>query len=212
MFEKEIAKGIALLDGKYPSWESKIDLNRFEMKQGHSCVLGQVLPNGFYGPEARALVGIGGDRFGNNYLQVMRAFGFSALVDDPSDVWDTLTREWKAAITKRREEAKVKDEIKVGDRVRFAVVAGSGIGTVAVTPWQDEEHTWTVVRTSTGHYEIVLMDNVKKVTRPDNMSSCAEEGIKFLVKNGKKIHAIALVRSVTSWGLVAARDYVESLV
>lgn len=46
--EERVARGAALLDGKFPQWEGSLDLDKLDIKRTDSCVLGQ-LYGGYYG-------------------------------------------------------------------------------------------------------------------------------------------------------------------
>jgi hypothetical protein len=45
--EERVARGAALLDGKFPQWEGKLDVDALDIKHINSCVLGQ-LYGGYY--------------------------------------------------------------------------------------------------------------------------------------------------------------------
>jgi hypothetical protein len=44
MFEQQIAKGVALLDEKWPGWHERINLDTLDIGSSCDCVIGQLYP------------------------------------------------------------------------------------------------------------------------------------------------------------------------
>lgn len=82
MFEKEIAKGIKLLNKINPGWVNMINLDKLNMTSSFDCIIGQV-----YGDYCKYIT-----RLEKTYYFDRYEYGFTA-----NDQY-TLTKEWKQAI------------------------------------------------------------------------------------------------------------------
>lgn len=111
MFEEEIERGVAVLDNVKPQWYHHVDLDALNLDNCYHCVLGQLFGDFEDGvSDLRRITGwSGGDGW-----QFAAEYGFSVGVmefEDDEDLdeatarnYDTLTKEWVAAIIKIRQE------------------------------------------------------------------------------------------------------------
>ena len=90
MFEKEITKGIELLNKINPGWVDKINLEELDMSQADKCIIGQV-----YGDYCNYINGIEQD-----YRCDRLECGFT------SEYHNRSTKEWKEAIIRIRSNLK----------------------------------------------------------------------------------------------------------
>jgi hypothetical protein len=91
---ERVARGAALLDGKLPGWDERIDLAVLDLETCTLCVLGQVFAS------AAAQSGFAGYGVGLRALDVAGfPYGFTAA---EGETWAELTAEWRRVITARR--------------------------------------------------------------------------------------------------------------
>jgi hypothetical protein len=89
MYEDNIARGMVYLDKKCPGWTDRINLSELDLPNCNDCVLGQLG------------VSYGHFRRDHNLGETdARSYGFD--MGSYVGCWATLTDEWKAAITERR--------------------------------------------------------------------------------------------------------------
>lgn len=89
MFQKEIAKGVKLLDQSQPDWRDEINLSTLDMGSNCYCVLGQL-----YGSYSAGADDLAIDLDSEDY-------GFELPLSNdsrPATGYDILTKEWKEAI------------------------------------------------------------------------------------------------------------------
>ena len=105
MFEEQITKGIAWLDGVQSDWRSKIDPETLNLGSVSSCVLGQTQEDGFMGAVSRGVKGKR-QKYGitPKGWQWAIEHGFAAHYPDGRDYvegrdYEVLTAEWKAALS-----------------------------------------------------------------------------------------------------------------
>lgn len=95
-FQEAITRGMAWLDEQHPGWERKIDLEKLNLIECRSCVLGQL--TGDYFMELYRLFP---DR-DDDPDQWAKEHGFSAGPPGTGrEYYPPLTLAWKAAITQR---------------------------------------------------------------------------------------------------------------
>lgn len=102
MFEAQIAKGIALLDEKYPGWEEKIDLSILDIGSGCECIVGQLYPDQFN----ESLFNLFPEGDTVHKIKETRKHGLSIDCHDMTyaerdNAYADLTDEWIAFISKR---------------------------------------------------------------------------------------------------------------
>lgn len=88
MFETEIARGVTLLNSKYPDWYQRIDLNRLDINSCYLCILGQLYRDFLNGLDSINLF--------NDMIKDTPSisYGFEA----PRGEGKQLTTEWKTTI------------------------------------------------------------------------------------------------------------------
>jgi hypothetical protein len=95
MFEKEIARGAALLDQQFPGWDEHIDVERLDMLECADCIFGQFF--GSYDDGVRTFpqfVRSNNERYSH---------GFSLKTNSENDPrWNELRDAWVRLITLRR--------------------------------------------------------------------------------------------------------------
>lgn len=132
MFEKEIARGMAVLDQYHPGWEDHIDPDHLMMSctsfpspqtGGCGCILAQVdaigKDYGFYDEEVTNLLSMVPPDNEERISGISRRYRFTSThgftvasehimhlgsAEEVDRVWKQLDEEWKAAIRRRREE------------------------------------------------------------------------------------------------------------
>lgn len=113
MYEDRIAKGAELLDAQIPGWRERIDLDKLELSNCTVCVLGQVTGK----MDWEAALDFVGIEFSFDQVNAAR-YGFNLTPDEqykfeltnqgvgwakPVDMYNDLTKEWKAYIEQTRE-------------------------------------------------------------------------------------------------------------
>lgn len=103
-YAARVAKGIALLDVKWPEWATEIDLDRLDIQNGSSCLTAQYARKqgrDSWFTVGQGLLGLSQGDYENH------GFDVDADVDtrlmDP--VYETLNGLWKAEIEHRRTAA-----------------------------------------------------------------------------------------------------------
>lgn len=95
---ERIARGVDLLDEKHPGWDHNIDLDRLNIVDQRSCVLGQVF--GYYGDGLETL-GLSGSQFNND---TGAPYGFDLFGDEwfSGEREEELDRLWRQVIENRK--------------------------------------------------------------------------------------------------------------
>lgn len=91
-YDEAIDKGIALLDEKVPDWCKKMQLDHLHMRDGKSCVLGQLYPT----ETDEEGYELNGFAVGCDALRIEHAgdYGFVTRFNE----YGSLTRRWKKRI------------------------------------------------------------------------------------------------------------------
>lgn len=101
-YASRVAKGIALLDDKWPAWATEIDLDRLNIADGQACMTAQYAQkhgHGAYWWQAIEPLGL------ENEDEDYSGHGFNASEDEQfsdDDPLGTLNRLWKDEILARR--------------------------------------------------------------------------------------------------------------
>lgn len=96
MFEAQVRRGVAVLDGYEPGWRARVDVGTLDMASYQLCVLGQV-----FGSFDRAPV----ELLDPDDMALAASLGFdlrfAPIGERPTteERFAQLTREWRAAIT-----------------------------------------------------------------------------------------------------------------
>jgi hypothetical protein len=99
-YAARVQRGIALLDEKWPTWATDVDLDRLDIENTHNCMTAQYAqrlntPDGDWVDGKRAL-GLDAEAYS--------AHGFNAETSSAKG-YDALNRLWKAEIVRRRKAA-----------------------------------------------------------------------------------------------------------
>jgi hypothetical protein len=113
-YEERVAKGIALLDEKFPNWAGLIDLERLSIADGSRCVTAQLAQGHGYGAsfvQGMEMLGLEDGRYNDgSYTE----HGFNAECSTAEgmppgysqwDMYDTLTLIWQREISARQGQA-----------------------------------------------------------------------------------------------------------
>lgn len=93
MFEKQINNGVKLLNEKKPNWFNLINLNKFDMENGQSCLLSQIYQKDY----RDSINNLFTTKEINKDLHYDYGFGLNKC-----DNYPILTEEWKEVIIKLR--------------------------------------------------------------------------------------------------------------
>lgn len=130
-----VARGAALLDSKVPDWETKVNPNILNMRNGYLCIAGQAL-----GVHYAAAVGRLGLSIGENGESDPVYYGFNLGSPHPvpsASDWAWLVNAWTREISRRRQPATPKAAKPRKARVRKPVVRPSAKVAVTYAPGQN---------------------------------------------------------------------------
>lgn len=105
-YASRVARGIALMDEKWPNWATEIDLEKLDIKSATCCVTAQYAKTHGLGNrwwEAMEPLGLG------EYDGTYEEHGFNGSVSVggsvPDDAYDALNALWRSEIERRRARA-----------------------------------------------------------------------------------------------------------
>lgn len=110
-YAARVAKGVALLDVKWPGWATEIDVDTLDVAEPYRCVTAQYanlkIQNGSYFATGMRALGL---EEGEDGSYVAHGFNVEGDYDEnvnesASDAHDTLNALWKGVIAERRAAA-----------------------------------------------------------------------------------------------------------
>ena len=99
-FSREIGRGIRWLDKNYPGWYRSVDLETLKLENCQRCVLGQL--DGFIETVESEVCAPAYTKAGIRWSSI---HGFSIGMGSLNRDWSNLTKQWKKAIERLRDEA-----------------------------------------------------------------------------------------------------------
>jgi hypothetical protein len=104
-YASRVARGIALMDEKWPNWATEIDLDKLDIQDGSRCMTAQYAQRVSEDPDFRwedgmVLLGLSSNSYEEHGFNADGALDGDAITDEAG--YDTLTALWKAEILRRR--------------------------------------------------------------------------------------------------------------
>lgn len=110
-YAARVARGAALLDERWPSWATDIDLDTLDIQEGAACMTAQYAQSLNLAPlrdntayeDGQNALGLDNEQYELHGFNADRAADASVQTD--MDGYDTLNRLWRDLITERRAAA-----------------------------------------------------------------------------------------------------------
>lgn len=104
-YAARVARGIALMDEKWPDWATEIDLEELNIRDGGACMTAQYAASqgeGKHWEDGMALLGLLPSSYEEHGFNAAGAMAMDDDTDTDYDGYDTLNSLWRSEIERRR--------------------------------------------------------------------------------------------------------------